>query len=145
MNIAPPCSIQCRKGEFVLRYNVYFCDSIVGVVDLKTEGLYYQIECQCRIFTDDICRLEVFTEKGRIALGVFVREGAKMVLKKRVSVKILGTDIFGFYVYLNEEHKNIITFDLEDNMAFPYISMLEHAKLCSAEGKTVVRLVITQP
>ena len=53
----------------------------VGSCILTEQGLYWQIHCSCALISDRVERLYC----GRTRLGVLIREGDRLILRRRLS------------------------------------------------------------
>lgn len=67
------------------RQEVFFEGRPVGTVELTRDGLYYRLECRCRMPGQEIRRL--YADGARI--GVMIPEAGELVLKTKVAAKRL--------------------------------------------------------
>lgn len=53
----------------------------VGSCNVREQGLYWLLDCRCELFSDRVERLYC----GTVRLGVLLRDGEELVLRKRLS------------------------------------------------------------
>ena len=64
-----------------MEFSVMMHDETVGTCSLEEMGLYWKINCKCKVLSDRIERLYV----GEKKLGVLEKEGSCLTLRKTVS------------------------------------------------------------
>ena len=64
-----------------MEFPVVWNGKTVGNCVLEEAGLYWSIDCSCRLLSDRVGRLYC----GPVRLGVLIREGDRLVLRRRVS------------------------------------------------------------
>ena len=127
-----------------MQYDVYFADRHIGTVRVTVEGLYYYIQCQCRVFTDAVYKLAALCERGDVDIGVCVPKGSLLVLDKRVPKKSIGKEIQRFYIHQKQNKNNTIIASVDPNEPFEYISMLDGAKLVQNMGRIELLISVNE-
>jgi len=128
-----PCRI-ALAGGILLReiYTAYWNGIEAGETEVERRGLYYQINCCCRLPEGRIYRLYA----GGTCLGVLVPEDGKFRLRTRRSVKELAGQI-GDYQIRADGQENIADasfYQLLPGQPVECLQRLEEARFCIRDG-----------
>lgn len=104
----------------------------VGQAEIRRQGLYYEIRCQCAA---DAQMLELVAagEGQQKNLGLLFPKGGGLYLEKRMAAKELNLRRAAFYLRPRGQEETL--FPLESEKAFPYLEKLERAYLVKRDGK----------
>lgn len=116
-------------------YRVMCGNEAVGQVRVTRQGLFYTIDCNCKLVDDRKYILEAETERARVNLGLMYPRGAGNAgLYTTVSGKVIGQGSVTFFAKLQEEIGSYIPLDKPLNT-----HILQHIldyRCCVLEGKT---------
>lgn len=110
------------------QYPVFYNEQVIGSVQIRRIGLYYELKCSCSSKMEGIWRLFVINE-GRIEdLGVLVLENRGMCLLKRIAIKNLAIQKPVFGIRNNAEMvKDAVAIHAEK--PFAYLTKIDCAYL----------------
>jgi hypothetical protein len=108
------------------KYEVTQDGEIIGQVNLKREGLYYQLSCRCRMTDSEIHRLFAGNEK----LGVLIPENGELVLDTKVAAKRLKP---GCGFSLDEKRGRFIP--IRPGEAFRHLDKVRSGRLAFQDGE----------
>ena len=123
----------CCKGVCIL-HSILFNNVPVGQAQIKQEGLYHKITCQCVLPNKRIYRIKVSDGINDVDLGICVPEGDCFILTSRVAVKKLSTENLKFYIITNQPSE----FHIADGKPFEALDKLEAARLQYRNGQLYV-------
>ena len=121
-------------------YEVFLGTAPVGKVQLIRQGLYYKIQCRCRIEGDMVYRLYVVTGGSRENLGVVVPEGDGFILEKRIPAKRLGEGNMQFLLSTGAGVDRGAFVPICPEEPFRYIDRLKNAFLETENGRVGIRI-----
>ena len=110
-------------------YKVYIgCDEI-GTVNLQKDGLYYRINCVCKLSGQVICCLVATSDTCRVNLGTLIPQNGFFQLKTSLPIKKLtGRDIrFAVEPKHPQQMHSFVTIRAEE--PFLYLERLSQACL----------------
>ena len=108
-------------------YDICLNNDVVGYATIERTGLYATFDCKCTFPTEDVYRILVKYEDGRLDLGVCVPEGLSFVVRKQIPVKLLGAGEPKFSVI--DTHKSDGNFvPISEDSSFLYLSQLTKCK-----------------
>lgn len=115
-------------------YSINFNNEPVGKAQVKQEGLYYIIRCQCVVPDKDIYRIVVSDGENDVDLGICVPDGGRFVLTTRVAMKKLSGKHLKFMLSANHTS----SFPVENGETFDGLDKLEAARLQRRNGQLYV-------
>ena len=68
-------------------YEVYLENATVGRIQIEKRGLFYYIDCRCKVPQDKIYRVAAIGENCWDNLGIPIPEGTGFQLKRRIPIK----------------------------------------------------------
>ena len=120
-------------------YSIKFHDTVCGVADVRTEGLYYCVSCRCKR-ADGMYQIIASGDQGTVNLGTCVRVEGGVGLQTKVARKKLGK-IEGFEkINKYEKEKNWIP--LIDGSPIKTLTVIAQAKLVKKGNETGLQSVI---
>ena len=90
------------------KYIIYENDRPVGTASVKKLGLYYHLDCRCKLVKDVLWRIGVASRSAQIRLGVCVPEEGEFVIRKQIPIKHIGDEPFQFYILTEQGSQNWI-------------------------------------
>ncbi len=110
----------------------------VGTAQIRREGLYYALDCRCRLSGEIVYRLVARRGERTVNLGIPVPEGNWFVLRTRIPVKRLGEG----ELQIRAEPKNVQWsgkfVPLSPEEPFRYLRRLQGAFLQVRDGQVGV-------
>ncbi len=100
----------------------------MGQAEVVRQGLYYEINCRCRLPENRIFRVALCIGDGWENLGVLVPEGDAFCLKKRLAAKKYGSIEAEFRVYGTGENPMETFVPLDPNMPVDCLPRLKEAR-----------------
>ena len=117
-------------------WDIYYNDKVMGAANVKKEGLYYIIFCECTLPGDGIYRIIVSDGNTERNLGICVPTGNRFTLCARVPVKGLNEEKMTFRLAPKDMR---LSYPLETNKPFDPLDQLDSAHLeVSGEGVSVI-------
>lgn len=110
-------------------YPVCFAGKQVGKVQVRRQGLYYQIDCRCHLSGDVICRLQVRCGEKKENLGVVVPQDQGFGLRTRLPVKRIGEGNMTFLLVPKYDKLEGKFAPIYPEEPFSYIARLKEAYL----------------
>ena len=112
----------------VSRHIVYMAEDQVGVIQLKTAGLYYEISCMCNFSAQGMYDLWVQTGDGSEKLGLLTPCMAGFRINTRIPAKRLGQGSARFYI-VPRNSKGCEQFEvLDHSVPFRHLAELEQGR-----------------
>jgi len=141
MNPEPPYCVNCSKGVRFLegKYDVYLNGNAVGYAHVAKEGLYYRIQCRCRL-SGDVCKLTVSCEERQTNLGVLIPVEDGFGLETKVPIKRLGDGKIEFSIVPNRAVLTGKFVPIYPEEPFAYIEKLKNAYLAKQNGQIGIRI-----
>ena len=121
-------------------YKVYLGSIPVGKVQLIRQGLYYRIQCRCRIEGNLVYKLYAVIGNKRENLGVVIPDGDGFSLEKRIPVKRLGEEGADFILSTGAGLERGIFVPICPEEPFQYIERLKDAFLETENGRLGIRI-----
>ena len=115
-------------------YAVFLGNDPVGTVSVNKKGLYYQIECQCKLSGSVICKLTANWEDKAVDIGILAPEGDGFVIRSNLPIKRAGEGTVSFHIKPKHQKLPESFVPIRADEPFAYLSMLEKAYLCKIEG-----------
>ena len=95
-------------------FDIHLNGAVVGSADVKRKGLYYYINCTCKLPSKEIHRVIMYDTSYRKDLGICVPLGDVFTLSAHVPAKNFQGDAFAFEVVRGaKEGYVIVAFTLE--------------------------------
>ena len=107
-------------------WDIYYNEQIMGVANIKKEGLYYIIFCECTLPDDGVYRIVASDQKAEWNLGICVPTGNRFTLCARVPIKRLPGDVLSFRLVKKDLYENVYT--VMTNQPFVGLEQLESAR-----------------
>lgn len=85
-------------------YDIFLQEKPVGKASVHRNGLYYQIDCSCKLPGDGIYMIGVKSGNAGIKLGICVPVNGIFQLRRRIPVKNLIDGDLSFYAFCTEEN-----------------------------------------
>lgn len=117
-------------------FDIRFNGTIMGNANVKQKGLYYYINCTCKLPNRELYRVVMYDKSFRKDLGICVPHGDEFTISTRVPAKCFQGDVFTFELVREAKGEYVIS----DNMHFTHLDKLETARLYVANGQP--RLII---
>ena len=118
-------------------WDIKFNDRVMGAANIKKEGLYYIIFCECTLPGDGIYRIFVSDGSTERNLGICVPTGNRFTLCARVPVKGLNEQKLSFTLV----PKDMRTCNpVETNKPFEALDRLDTAYLDESRGEASIIL-----
>lgn len=86
------------------QYSVFFNNTDIGIASVTKEGLYYLIDCRCKIVKEGIYRLIASNGENNIDIGVLAPKESCFEIHRKISIKRLGAGKFTFSVVVKGEN-----------------------------------------
>lgn len=116
----------------MVQYSVFKNSVVIGTAELDKQGLYYRIVCCCDLQNEPV-RLIARCEKGNVSVGICTPGSMGFGLEKRIPVKHLGTEVYGFLIESVEKGKKV--FCLLDDATQPELpDVLEKCRFTMENG-----------
>ena len=110
-------------------HHIHLDNEEIGVAQVTEEGLYYKIQCCCKLHERAVYRLVVLSGDKREDLGILVPEGEYFTLKKKVPRKRLGDGMLRFCVVCQNDSVQHRFIPLSPDEPFLHIKKLKDARL----------------
>lgn len=123
-------------------YEITQGNQVIGQACVQRQGLYYQINCRCRLSGEVICRIVVTCGGKQENLGIPVPEKDAYTLHTRISVSRLGEGGMSFRAVPRHNALEGKFVPLSPEEPFQYLSRLKNARLESRNG--VVGIVLEE-
>lgn len=120
-------------------YDVLWNQMPVGKVQVGKDGLYYVLDCRCRMPDRDLYKISVVCGGKTRLLGTLTPCGQEMILRKRLPAKLFSNEIPQFYAVRKENERFV---PICDHEPFPYLEQLKNA--CLEERNGYLGIVIRQ-
>lgn len=124
-------------------YDIYMGKMAVGKASVERLGLYYRLDCRCRLTGEILCRLMAECDGRSVDLGILVPRGGNFGLITKVPVKHFGKGEPRFRVYPKHSSGKGIFVEVYPDEPFAYLSRLKNAFLAVQNGQLGV--VLTDP
>ncbi len=112
-------------------YDVLYNNIPIGYAKAEKVGLYYNFLCKCKFPNNEIYRIKVSDGAKERMLGVCVPEGNYFVLKTRIPVKELQSEVLCFTAEMRTENGISVV----SGESFLYLDKLETARLQISNGQ----------
>lgn len=123
-----PCCIYLQQGVlYVQVFQVLWNGQAAGTAQVTQQGLYYHIECRCRLPDKGIYRVKLVSTEGITDLGICVPSAADSYLLTRIPVKKAGQGSIAFH--LEKEGSDERFIPVKEDTPFAYIGSLLLARL----------------
>ena len=116
-------------------YPVYYGKQEIGKVQIQLQGLYYRIQCSCRMTGDTVSCLFLCSGNRRKNLGVLIPGKAGFVLDRKIPVKQLPETEPGFFVAPHPERMEGKFVPIIPEEPFHYIARLKESALICRQGQ----------
>ena len=127
------------RGDFMEQtYPVTSDGEVVGTVKIQVQGLYYQLQCTCRLST--MQRVSLFA--GHDELGILVPENGLFCLSKKIPRKRFSGDPIQFHLVNREDKGNSILIPVSAEKPFSGIDKLEKAKFVQTADGPMLKLPV---
>jgi len=70
-------------------YPIFLGSQIIGLAEMKRQGLYYSVDCRCEITGEILCRVVACSGEEKENLGILAPCGKAFGLQTRIAVKRL--------------------------------------------------------
>ena len=121
-------------------YPVLLGNEVTGEATVERKGLYYEIDCRCRLHSGVVCRVTVEVQGHHENLGILVPDGAYFTLIKKLPVKLFGEGIPEFRIRPKPNLPEGVFIDVYPEEPFAYIAKLENAYLEVRRGRPGILL-----
>lgn len=115
-------------------YDVMLGPEKRGTVTVTAQGLYWVIQCRCRLYSDVMQNLVVRTGGNYTILGLLVPEGGSYYLRTRIAKKELPK-FDGFSLRPRHEKMQEDFYPIKPEVPFAYLGRLEDAYLVRKGGE----------
>lgn len=105
----------------------------IGTAQVRKEGLYYRVECQCRKETQSILRLAAHCEGGTVMLGVLCPNGDRWTLETKIAAKHFKGRIMQIAVVGQRSNERFVP--IYENKPFAYLSEVRYARFAIRSGQ----------
>lgn len=110
-------------------YPVQLNNSIVGEAKIDIRGLYYDINCRCKLPHSTAYRLYIRSNTGTVDLGVLVPEQGEYVVRTKIAAKRLSHNDIAFCVLSPKCLRQDRSASINPAEPFSYLSQLEQLRL----------------
>ena len=104
------------------------CDEI-GTVDIQKNGLYYRVNCRCRLSGHIVYCLVATSDTGKVNLGILVPENGFFCLRTSLPVKKLSVQNLKFTVEPKHLQEDQLFVPIRAEEPFLYLERLHNAYL----------------
>ena len=107
----------------------------IGLAQVVKKGLYYQIQCHCKLTGEVIHRLVLITDAGEENLGIPMPEGDGFSLTKRLPVSRVPGKLLHIHARPRSTVLSQDFFPLSPEEPFAYLYRLKNAYLVHRDGQ----------
>jgi hypothetical protein len=118
-----------------MEYEIKLGGQTIGQARVSRQGLYYCLDCHCKLSGETMFRLVVSCDNNTEDLGLLIPERDRFVLRTRLPVKRLGEGQLRFEVRPKLPQKQETFIPLSPEEPFEYLQRLENAYLQIRDGQ----------
>lgn len=111
------------------QFPAFLGEEIVGTVDLRTNGLYYDIQAKCRLSGQVVCRLVASAGAQTVNLGILVPENDSFCISARIARRKLDEGELTFRVCPKNQPTEYPVIILRPEEPFRYLDRLTRGYL----------------
>lgn len=115
-------------------YDIWLGNERVGQASVEQQGLYYKIQCHCRLTGAVRYHIRVAGSRGEENLGLLVPEGKTFCLSGSVAVKKLGEEL-RFSLTPRHPEQSGMFLPLRTDEAFVHLAKLKDAVFTCRNGQ----------
>lgn len=121
------------------RFSVYYAGEHAGTADFISQGLYWKIDCRCKLPAEGFFQLVLQMQEKEINLGTLLYDGNTYILEKKIPKKTIVKE--GFFLAIREKYgKSEMYIPLKRDQPFPFIYRLINGRFTSKEGENGILL-----
>lgn len=126
-------------------YEIFMGGQVVGVAQVRREGLYYHFCCRCKLSGEILYRLTVTVGEREENLGIPVPDREEFCLHTRIPAKRFGKGKPIFRILPKHEPMEGRFVPLNPEEPFAYISRLKNAYLDVRNNQTGIVIRYSAP
>ena len=111
-------------------YSIYFGDQAIGEATVNKQGLFYNIQCLCKLSGSVPFRVMVKGDR-EVDLGLCVPIGDRFGLKASIPINKVGNSQLHFWIRPKHNHRIRDCATVSPDEPFQYLSKLKDAYLVS--------------
>lgn len=122
----------------VEEYDIFMGETVVGTATVEKQGLYYRLQCRCRLPKDGFCRITVTSDTHHENLGVLLPKGDGFYLNTKIAAKRMGQGKLEFRAISKLPPDKERFYPVYPEEPFAYLAKLKNAFLAQRNGQVGV-------
>ena len=119
-------------------YDILQGGQAIGRALVTRQGMFYRVDCQCKLGGEVAFRLVMVTDHNELDLGILRRDGNWFRLQTRVNVKVAGQGRPTFSVRPKRSFPETSMVRVCPEEPFGYLARLEQAYLVRKNGEMLL-------
>ena len=127
------------RGIFISYFcDIYDSENIIGKAEVEKTGLYYRIQCSCKLPKEQVFRIFTETSTGVYNLGVCIPNGDVATIVTNIPIRRLGSEPRKFYTVCGT-NKGCDYYESSETTPFLHLDELRNFGYFQINGKSCLK------